>query len=222
MDVVTVVSAVVVLGLAYPLWIWWKDGKTCQPFCRRVGQRIRSALGVVSQDELSVLQQHVQRKEQQWENRVSKLETAAKFSNQLQYVSKEIEQRLTELEQSDNPNKAVEKNRSVQPPRSVVRLGVRVTLSDNLWPHLGVEGVNEMEDDLIDSMVQGPFCPVCLKRVVRRDANKQLAEVPEQCRYCGISWDCQGKVEYPLPIMDLKRQVYQQLDREYRAGVRLY
>ena len=98
MDVMMVVTGVVVLGLVYALWIWWKDGKTCQPFCRRMRQRIRSVLGVVSQEEMSVLQEHVRRKEQQWENRVSKLETATKFSNQLQYVSKEIERRLTQLQ----------------------------------------------------------------------------------------------------------------------------
>ena len=119
MDVMTVVTGVVALGLVYALWIWWKDGKTCQPFCRRMRQRIRSVLGVVSQEEMSVLQEHVRRKEQQWENRVSKLEAATKFSNQLQYVSKEIERRLTQLEQSDNANRFLKKTGSVQPPRSV-------------------------------------------------------------------------------------------------------
>jgi hypothetical protein len=214
MELMTIVSGVVALVLAYALWIWWKDGKTWQPFCGRVRYRIRSAIGVVSQDEMSLMQKHFQRKEQEWESRVTKLEATAKFSNQLQYVSKEIERRLTQLEQSEDPNKSSEDIGQALQPRSIVRLGVRVTLSDVLWAHLGTEHVDEIEDHLIDSMVQGPFCPVCLKRVV--------AEVPAQCRYCGVSWDCQGTVDYPLSLIDLKRQVYKELDQEYRAGGRIY
>ena len=218
----TIVSGVVALVLAYALWIWWKDGKTWQPFCGRVRYRIRSAIGVVSQDEMSLMQKHFQRKEQEWESRVTKLEATAKFSNQLQYVSKEIERRLTQLEQSEDPNKSSEDIGQALQPRSIVRLGVRVTLSDVLWAHLGTEHVDEIEDHLIASMVQGPFCPVCLKRVVGRDRHKKLAEVPAQCRYCGVSWDCQGTVDYPMSLIDLKRQVYKELDQEYRAGGRIY
>lgn len=221
MELMTVVTGVVVVVLAYALWVWWNDGKTWQPFFGRARRRIRSALGVVSRDEMSRMQEHFQHREQQWESRVIKLEATTKFSHQLQYVSKEIERRLTRLEQSKDPNMSLEDIGRVLQPRSIVRFGVRLTLSDVLWSHLGTERVDEIEDHLIDAMVQGPFCPVCLKRVIGRDRSKKITEVPEQCRYCGISWDCQGSVDYPLSLINLKRQVYENLDQEYRAGRRI-
>ena len=222
MELKTIVSGVAVLVLAYALWVWWNDGKTWRPFCARVRARIRSALGVVSREEMNIMQEHLQHSEQQWESRLTKLEATAKFSNQLQYASKEIERRLTLLEQSDDPNKSLDHTGLVLKPRSLVRLGVRLTLSDLFWAHLGTERVDEIEDNLIDTMVQGPFCPVCLKRVIGRDRNNKLAEVPAQCRYCGMSWDCEGSVNYPMSLITLKRQVYEQLDQEYRAGRTLH
>lgn len=216
-----VMTGIVAFVLTYALWIWWKDGKTWQPLCGRVRFRIRALLGVVSRDEMSVMQEHFQHREQQWEGRVAKLEANTKFSTQLQYVSKEIERRLIQLEQSEDPSTSSQNSWPVLHPRSLVRLGVRVTLSDVLWAHLGTERVDEIEDHFIDAMVQGPFCPVCLKRVVGRDRSKKNVEVPAQCRYCGVSWDYQGTVAYPLSLIDLKRQVYEQLDQEYRAGRRM-
>jgi len=217
----TVVSGVAVLVLAYALWVWWKDGNTWEPLCGRVRHRIRRALGAVSRGEMRVMQEHLQDREQQWEARVTKVEAAAKFSLQLQYVSKDVDRRLTQLERSEGPQISTE-TRSRQRPRSLIRLGVRVTLSDVLWAHLGTERVDDIEAHLIDAMVQGPFCPVCLKRVVGRDRHKKFAEVPAQCRYCGVSWDSPETVQYPLPLIDLKRQVYQQLDEDYRAGKTMY
>lgn len=129
--------------------------------------------------------------------------------------------RLTELEQSEDSVPISNNTRPIVRPRSIVRLGVRLTLSDGLWAHLGAECVEEMEDHLIDAMVQGPFCPICLKRVVRRDHSK-LVEVPGKCRFCGVSWDDPEAEKFPMQLIDLKRQVFKQLDQEYRAGGTMY
>jgi hypothetical protein len=217
MEMMTVVSGVVALVLAYALWVWWKAGPNREPLCGRVRHRICTALRAVSRDEMRVMKEHIQDREQQVENRLTKVETAAKFSHQLQCVSKEIDRRLTQLERGEGPHISIE-TRKRQRPRSLVRLGVRVTLSDGLWAHLGTDLVEDIEDHLIDAMVQGPFCPGCLKRVVGRDRHKKFSEVPAQCRYCGVSLDGPGTIAYPLSIIDLKRQVYQQLDQEFRAG----
>lgn len=205
-----------VFVLAYALWIWWRDGRTWQPFCRRVCQRIRSALGVVSHEEMSVVQKNFLEREQQWEARVIKLENTTRTSNQPQYVSQDIERRLTQLELSEAPAKAPE-SWPVQQPKSLVRFGVLVTISDALWTHLGTEMANEIEDHFIESMIQGPFCPVCLKRLAGRDRSK-AAEVPTQCRHCGATWNDQGALDFPCSSIELKRQVYDQLDQEYRVG----
>jgi len=219
----TVASGLIVFVLAYALWVWWRDGKTWEPLCMRVRRGIRSALGAVSRDEMRAMWDHFQNREQQWESRLTKLEATTKFSTQLQYVSKEMERRLTQLEQSESlASHSYELPGPILPSRSIVRLGVRVTLSDRLWTYLGTERADEIEDHLIDTMVQGPFCPVCLKRVSARDRRKKIAEVPAQCRYCGVSWECQETVDYPLSLIDLKRKIYQQLDKEYRAGGKMY
>ena len=64
------------------------------------------------------------------------LETTAKFSNQLQYFSKEFDRRLTQLEIPEGSRVSSE-NGIVRKPRSIVRLGLRLTISDGLWGHLG-------------------------------------------------------------------------------------
>ena len=98
----TIVSGVIVLVLLCSLWIWWKDGQSFRPFRDRFRNGIRSALGVVSRDEMKVMQERLKHMEQQLGNRLTRMEGNTKFSNQLQYVSKEIERRLTQLEKSEH------------------------------------------------------------------------------------------------------------------------
>ena len=124
-----IVSGFVVLALAYGLWIWRKDGRSFQPFRDRIRYRIRSALGVVSRDEIQVMQERVQHKEQQLENRLTRVEGATKFSNQLQNFSKEIDRRLIQLERPENLMESLA-SPLIHHPRSIVRLGLRLTLSD--------------------------------------------------------------------------------------------
>ena len=166
---------------------------------------------------MRVMQEQLQHLKQQAETRLTSLEATAKFSTQLQYVSKEIDRRLTQLEMTEDAKKDSE-TACFQRPRSIVRFGLRLTLSDALWAHLGISRVEDIEDSLIDSMLQGPFCPVCLKRCVARDRSKNAMEVPAQCRHCAVSWDRQGMVGLPISLVQLKRGVYDKLDEEYRAG----
>ncbi len=187
----------------------------------RVRSRIRDLLGVVSQDQMNGMQKHFQQKEQAWENRLTKLEATAKFSNQFHMVSKGMDFRLAQLEQSAAAGKSSNCPGPFPKPRSLVRLGVRVTLSDGFWSHVGTDCVDEIDDHLIETLIQGPFCPVCLKRVVARDRHKNPSEIPIECRYCGVSWDDQGTFGYPLPLLEFKRRVYEKLDHEYRAGGRI-
>lgn len=217
MELMTIVSGVVVLALACALWVWWRAGRSLELLCDRIRHRLRSALRVISRDDLRVMQEHLQHLKQQSEARLSSLETTAKFSTQLQYVSKEIDRRLTQLEISEGAKKYSE-TPFFQRPRSIVRFGLRLTLSDGLWAHLGISRVEDIEDSLIDSLLQGPFCPVCLKRWVGRDRSKNSMEVPAQCRHCGVSWDRRGTVDLPILLVELKRRVYDKLDEEYRAN----
>ena len=217
MELMTIVSGVVVLALAYALWVWWRDGRSLELSCERIRHRLRSALGVISRDDMRVMQEHLQHLKQQVETRLTSLEATDKFSTQLQYVSKEIDRRLTQLEMSES-SKKYSKTACFQRPRSIVRIGFRLTLSDALWTHLGISRVEDIEDSLIDSVLQGPFCPVCLKRWVGRDRSKSSMEIPAQCRHCGVSWDRQGTLDLPISLVELKRRIYDKLDEEYRAN----
>lgn len=212
-----IVSGGIVLVLICSLWIWWKDGKSFQPFRDRLRHGLRSALGVVSRDEMKLMQRRLQHMEQQWENRLTRIEGNTKFSNQLQYVSKEIDRRLTQLEKAEHSTESSVSSSILQQPRSIVRLGLRWTLSDAIWAHFGDRGVEDLADQLIDALIQGPFCPVCLKWVIGRDQAKHSAEVPVQCRHCGVSWDGQRTTTLPMSLVELKRQIYGTLDQEYRA-----
>ncbi len=213
----TALSGLLGLVLTYVLWVWWKDGYSLKPFYGKVCHRIRTALGLASQDEMRGMQEHVQDKIQQLENRLRKVEMTAKFSHQLHDISKEMEQRVARLEGSES-SQVPREPWSRPRPRSLIRLGVLVTISDKIWDHLGMDPVDNMDDHLIDTMVQGPFCPACLKRVAGRDRHKKNAEVLAHCRYCGVSWDGVQTVEYPLSLITFKRRVYQQLDQDYRSG----
>ena len=216
MELMTIVSGVIVLVLMCSLWIWWKDGRSFQPFRDRLCKGLRSALGVVSRDEMNVMQGRLQHMEQQLGNRLTRIEGNTKFSNQLQSVSKEIDRRLTQLEQPENSKEFLASPR-IQRPRSIIRLGLRLTLSDAIWAHLGVREVEEIDDQLLNTLIQGPFCPACLKWLVGRHQEKHSAEVPAHCRHCGVSWAWQQALTLPMSLVELKRQVYGALDQEYRA-----
>jgi hypothetical protein len=166
---------------------------------------------------MKVMQEQLQHLKQQSEARLTSLESTVQFSTQLHTVSKEIDRRLTQLEMAEG-SKKYSKTASFQRPRSIVRFGLRLTISDALWAHLGNSRVEDIEDSLIASLLQGPFCPVCLKRWVGRDWSKNAMEVPAQCRHCGVSWDRQGTIDLPISLVQLKVRVYDKLDEEYRAG----
>ena len=124
MELMTIVSGVVVLALAYTMWVWWRDGRSLEPSCDRIRHRLRSALGVISRDDMRVMQEHLQHLKQRSETRLTSLEATVKFSTQLQYVSKEIDRRLTQLEMSEGFKKYSE-TACFQRPRSIVRFGLR-------------------------------------------------------------------------------------------------
>jgi len=216
MDVMNFVFMTAAFVLASALWIWWKDERSFHPFREKVCERIRLALGIVSRDELTKIHKQLQGLEQHWESILAKIEATATVSNRPEHVPKDIERRLPNLERSDVPQPSSVTGR-VQGPRSIVRAGLRVTLSDALWGNLGIIRVEDVEDPLIDSLLQGPFCPVCLKKAVGRVRDKHSAMVPVHCRHCGVSWDRQGTLDAYLPLVAWKRQVYDALDQEYRV-----
>lgn len=213
----------VVILLAYGLWVWWKKGGSFQSSCERFRHRIRSGLQVASHAEMAKTQEDLQRMERHVEARLTTLEAASKISNQFHHFSKEVDRRLLQLETFTAPNVSAEST-AVSRPRSIIRHGLRFTLCDAIWAHVGVKAVEDIGDRLIQRMIQGPFCLVCLKWLVDRHQTQGTTEVAEKCRHCGVPWNGQDIEVFPVPLIDLKRRVYENIDREYRMrkGIRSY
>ena len=210
----------VVILLACGLWVWWKKGGSFQSSCERLRHRIRSGLQVVSHDEMVKTQERFRRLERQVEARLTTLEAATKISNQFQYFSKEIDRRIMQLETSGASGVSSETT-AVHRPRSIIRRGLRFTLSDAIWANVGVKAVGDMGDSLIQSMILGPFCLVCLKWFVDRHRTQGSTEVEAKCRHCGVPWNGHDTEGVPVPLIDLKREIYDHLDREYRVRKRI-
>lgn len=213
----TVVFLAAAFLLASALLIWRKYGRSLRPFRERVCERIGLALGGVRREEMTKIYKQLQSLEQQWEARLARVEATATFPSRLEHVFKEIERRLTNLEISDVPQTSSAIGRVLR-PGSIVRSGLRVTLSDALWGNLGIRRVEDVEDYLIDSLLQGPFCPVCLKKVVGQGRDKPSTMFPAHCRHCGVSWDHQGTVDLSFSLVAWKRKVFEALDQEYRVS----
>jgi len=216
MDVTSIVLLSLAIFLAGGLWVWWKDGRSLQPFLERLRRRLRQGLGAANMEDVRHMREHLQEREHEMEARLTTLETATKFSAQHLLLSKDIDRRLVQLESSDLPHEPSEK-RSAPRPRSIVRYGLRFTLNDGIWEHLGSTTVADVDQTFVGVMVQGPFCVACLKRLMSRDQVHLSHEVPAQCRHCGRTWSCENTLDSPLSLIDLKQRIFEDLNQEYHT-----
>lgn len=217
MELTSILLLVLMMLLGYRMWLWWKKYGSFRQIFDQLRYRIRSGLRVVDVEDLEAVQENLFRLEQQVYARLVHLKTAEKVLPQVQKCPEEFDPPFVQPVQTgdflalmDVPSPR---------PRSIMWNGLRFTLSDSIWANLGVIPRDDLENGQVQAMVQGPFCQFCLKRLVGR--NPVLAvEVPVQCRYCGLSWSNQGSESQPILLIDLKRQVYDNLDREFRRSRR--
>lgn len=208
---------IAVIALAFILWFWWNRGLSLRKIWISLRNQIRSGFGVVGVDELEAVQHDLRHLEQQMHSRLSHLEALVKFSPHFQEHHHEIRQSFLPSAPSNTTTSPMPSTSSR--PRTIVWGGLRFTLSDSLWSHTGVISGEDvgLNDSHIQNMVQGPFCRVCLKRLVGR-ATDPAAEIPAQCRHCGVSWSRQTPDALRISLVDLKRQVYLSLVQEFRTG----
>jgi hypothetical protein len=218
MELTSIFLWVVMAFLAYRFWLWWKANSSFQKFLDQLRCRIRFVLKVGSVKELEAVQDNLYRLEQQVHARLSHLKTSENFSHQLQKYPQGIDPPIVSFEHSGASISLM--NAPFSRPRSIVRHGLRFTLSDSIWSHMGEATREDLEDGQVQAMVQGPFCRVCLKRLVGRD-RVHTAEVPAQCRYCGFSWSNQEFNSLSISLFELKCQVYDSLARELRTNRRI-
>ena len=219
MELTTILLWGVVTLLGYGIWIWWKSNSFFQKILAQLQGRIRSGLRVVSVNDLAVVQANLLRLEEKVHARLIPINTTEKFSPQIQKCPLAIDLSFVHFDQSEDFAAAMDV--PLARPRSILWNGLRFTLSDSVWLHIGVMSRENVANGKVHAMVHGPFCRVCLKRLVERDP-VHAAEVPVQCRHCGVSWGKQGSDRLQISLVDLKRQVYDSLDRKKRTsrGVR--
>ena len=158
------------------------------------------------------------------------------FRNQLETRLKELETPRPSIDSTDTPFescpfpsgsfqedsltfgglKQIHSSSSSQ--QTIICLGLRFTLNELLWAYAGRTNIEVLTDRQISSMIQGPFCPKCLKRIVERDEEDQPSVLPNKCGFCGQWWSQSDVGERnPLQIKDLKRWVFNKLDQEIRT-----
>lgn len=101
--------------------------------------------------------------------------------------------------------------------RSITRFGLRFTLSDSLWGHAGKTSSDLLTDHEVSAMIQGPFCPKCLKRWVKRETGGRIADLSEHCRFCGVAWAKPHFEHGHIHVINLKRWVYDHVDQQIRT-----
>lgn len=215
MELILILLWMVVVLLSYQLWELRKTHGLFLRILKELSDRIRSGLGVVNVRELKTIQAELFRLEQQVNLRKVLGVKAGEYFQQFQECFHKGELSLDGLEPFEDS--VSDMDGSVPRPRSIMWKGLRFTLSDSIWFQTGVVPNEDVEDDQVQFMVQGPFCRGCLKRLVGR-VPAQISYVPAQCHNCGLSWSIH-ELDYPeMPLSDLKRMVYNMLDQKVRMS----
>lgn len=201
--------------LGYLLWVLLKKLGTFHHIFEQLPQWIRSGLGVVGIKDLKDIQEKIFGLKQEICVREVSVTTADKLPAQFQECTEEVGLPVDRLELFDDSLSVIDGPASR--PRSIMWNGLRFSLSDSIWLRMGVVPKEDVEDSQVQVMVQGPFCRACLRRLVGRNG-VQIAVVPAQCHNCGLSWSKHEFVCSAILLNDLKRMVYDMLDRKVRAN----
>ena len=201
------------------VWIWKKMGGTrIKNFGFGFPRFLRRSLSVASAKDLEEMQFQFKT-----------------FRNQVETRLKEVETQRSRIDPTDTPFDnhhfspgsfsedfltvgTLQQINASSSQQTIICLGLRFTLNELLWAYAGRTNIELLTDRQVFSMIQGPFCPRCLKRIVEREEEGQPSVLPNHCRFCG-QWWTQSDVgdKNPLQIKDLKRWVYNQLDQEIRS-----
>lgn len=205
----------VLLFVGYRFWISRHAMDSCQAILEHLRGRIRSGLRVVGENQLEAIQENLCRLEQQVLSHLSSKNSSEKFSPHPPKYLQAIDHSFIQIEQFRSSTPA--RDLSIPRSRSITWNGLRFTLSDAIWSYLGLIPMQDIDKDQVQRMVQGPFCRVCLKRLVGR-FSVPSAEVPKHCRHCGSSWSNKKSDCLPISLVELKRRVFDDLDRKSRAS----
>jgi|GEM_PF-5018588 len=180
----------------------------------RAQAAIRQWLGVPSRPELAELEKRIDEDHEAITDRVESLQSTLVHQHRLEDLTADVRRRLARLEMVHQERMADQSPRRVG-SGSILRLGVRVTFTDRLWDILGIAVPNQVTDEQIAKALHGPFCRNCLRSLIARSPRDGSRCIQTTCRHCSLLWQ-DHSIPPSLPLLEFKRQVYDQLDAEYR------
>lgn len=209
----TLVMWLLIIALVYVGWRWHKNGTVIEELSRNIQLALRKGLGAADSETVQNIQKQLSQVQSQLDARLVSLETQSPS----EYGSPKV---FEENWGYDDPS--VVEDSSEGSARYLSRVqssftwqGLRFTLSDWFWTHVCHTTSAQITDEQLSSMIHGPFCPGCLKRWAYRAQDSSTSIVPARCRFCGISWsNSHLPSDPPLHVIDLKRRVYEHLQRE--------
>ena len=212
------VLIVFVVGVCV-VWFWKKgcreNGSSSLSGCATLKSQVRQWFRAADQEELSTLRHQLEVQCAELESRLDRMGVTLAQQGRLESWASEVNGRLSQLELSKVPHQEQEESHHVF-TKSLLCLGMRVTLMDQLWHELGIVNPQDVQDSEIHKWIQGPFCRNCLRSLVLHGEKEHEKSVRTQCRYCSLSWREASTV--PLSLLRVKREVYEYLDATYRSS----
>ena len=147
--------------------------------------------------------------------RLTNVERGLTHQDRLEDLAVDLRRRLHLLEQSSPKEISEDVPTPRAIPQSVLRLGIRMTLPDLIWKELGIVHPEDLSDQQLHKVFQGPFCRNCLRSLVVSEPVDGERLVRHQCRHCLLSWRVDPTTS-TIPLRQLKRDLYKLLDVEYR------
>jgi len=205
-----------VMGLLF-MWVipLLKDSGTERGRWSALKKRILGWVHAVDQEEFITLRQQFELHRSEMSDRIDRLELTLTQQGRLENWTTEVNGRLCQLELSKESPQTKSAPRQVN-TKSILCLGVRVTLTSKIWDGLGKAPQEDLSDLQIRQYIQGPFCRNCLRSLVVDGEADDDKSVRAQCRYCSLIWRKDSRT--PLPLSQVKREIYDYLDTAYRNG----
>ncbi len=212
------VLVIFVVGVCV-VWFWKKkcgeNGDSRRTGSATLKKQVRLWLQTADQEELNILRQQLEVQRAELESRLDRLDVTLFQQGRLESWASEVNGRLSQLEVSKVSHQEKEGSPQVF-TKSILCLGMRVTLMDQLWHELGIVNPQDVQDPQIHKWIQGPFCRNCLRSLVVHGDKEHEKTVRTQCRYCSLSWREASTVS--LSLLRVKREVYEYLDVAYRSS----
>ncbi len=194
-------------------WVWTKRRGVSvdhdRPDASNLQKQILRWLGIADLEELSVLRQQLETQRLEIATRLDRLDLALTHQGQVENLASEVNGRLSQLEAAKASLQAAEQSKRGF-SKTILCLGVRVTLMEQIWSELGIVNARDVQDSQIHKWIQGPFCRNCLRSLVVQGEKSHEKFVRSQCRYCSLPW--REASASPISLVFIKREVYEYLD----------